>query len=420
MSVSKKVLFVSGIDFKEKSIQVIRKTPEAYIRRQWTVHYIVGRDRSKFGDYFYEPVINPTGVHLYRFSTPLAFLDELWNNGTWKGIAFRIRNLFLTIVLTYKAIKLIKKHDFDILYGYELYGVWALRIARALGFGSNKKFIIRFQGVYAGEWERKKQWYRKIANWDYFTGLKTKADLCIMTNDGTRGIDLLKKLENPTPKFLFFVNGVDEIKLDPEQVAKIRQEHFSGKFTYFISVSRLVPQKRVDRSIRVIHALVHEVGVQEIRYKVIGSGAEYENLKKLIIELDVEKQVELLGPVKNSEVKNYMACAQFFFSMDTISNVGNPLLEAIRNNKLIITLNNGDTASWISHLENGLLYDVNEIDLTDSDYLKIATDIANIIQNPIEFSRLKNNLLKTEKEKLWTWEERMDQEITNVEALLNG
>ena len=59
---TKKILFISGIDFKEKSIQVIRKTPEAYVKRGWDVHYLVLRDVSKRGNYYYEEPLNPSGV----------------------------------------------------------------------------------------------------------------------------------------------------------------------------------------------------------------------------------------------------------------------------------------------------------------------------------------------------------------------
>lgn len=50
----KKILFLSGLDFKDKSIQVIRKTPEAYVNSGWSVHYIVARDTSSKGNYYYE------------------------------------------------------------------------------------------------------------------------------------------------------------------------------------------------------------------------------------------------------------------------------------------------------------------------------------------------------------------------------
>jgi len=53
MSKDKTILFLSALDFKEKSIQVIRKTPEAYLKYGWKVFYVVARDNSKYGNYFY-------------------------------------------------------------------------------------------------------------------------------------------------------------------------------------------------------------------------------------------------------------------------------------------------------------------------------------------------------------------------------
>ncbi len=61
-----RILFLSGLDLKQKSIQVIHKTPEAYARRGCYVKYIVSRDTSIRGDYYYEDVINPPGIEVVR------------------------------------------------------------------------------------------------------------------------------------------------------------------------------------------------------------------------------------------------------------------------------------------------------------------------------------------------------------------
>jgi len=68
----KSILFISALDFKEKSIQVIRKTPEAYVKAGWQVHYVVARDNSKYGNYFYEERININGINTIRISYPLS------------------------------------------------------------------------------------------------------------------------------------------------------------------------------------------------------------------------------------------------------------------------------------------------------------------------------------------------------------
>ena len=65
---NKKILFLSAIDFKDKSIQVIRKTPEAYRDHGFDVSYVVARDNVSDGNYFYEQEINPDNLKIKRFS----------------------------------------------------------------------------------------------------------------------------------------------------------------------------------------------------------------------------------------------------------------------------------------------------------------------------------------------------------------
>lgn len=72
----RKILFLSALDFKEKSIQVIRKTPEAYVAAGWDVRYIVARDTTRRGNYSYEREINPDGVRIERFAWALTGLGQ--------------------------------------------------------------------------------------------------------------------------------------------------------------------------------------------------------------------------------------------------------------------------------------------------------------------------------------------------------
>ncbi len=76
MKNKKNILFISALDFKEKSIQVIKKTPVYYVKNGWDVIYIVLRDNSKHGNYFYEKEIFLEGVKLYRIYLPLTNLID--------------------------------------------------------------------------------------------------------------------------------------------------------------------------------------------------------------------------------------------------------------------------------------------------------------------------------------------------------
>lgn len=418
----KRILFLSGVDFKEKSIQVIRKTPEAYVKAGWEVHYIVGRDNSINGDYFYESIINPDGVIVHRFIIPLTRIHGLLNNVLWKALWFRIRNILLVVNLALKAIKLIRENDFQIIYGYEIPGVLAVRLMRFLAIKTSAKIVTRFQGVlYVKEWLRKKQSFRFYSNWDAMMALKAKADLCIMTNDGSQGLKVLKEINSPHKNILFCPNGVDVVKLDSPVTDKIRSEFYAdAKKKYLLSISRLDNHKRIDRSLRVVHKLVTKFYFTNFKFIVIGGGAEYNDLLKLSETLGIKDYVLFLGPIKHQFIQYHLTLSDLFLSMYTSTNVGNPLLEAIRHNKIIVTLNNGDTGDWIKHRVSGLIYDVDDDkDLSTEDYEKIARDVVDVFTSVELFDSLKRGVGDVEKARLWTWEERFDAELDRVEQLLN-
>jgi len=112
-------------------------------------------------------------------------------------------------------------------------------------------------------------------------------------------------------------------------------------------------------------------------------------------------------------VSNYLAAADVFFSFYDLSNVGNPLLEAIRSEKIIMTLKNGDTPKWISHKVNGFIYDPN------SDFIdQVSDDLNGMITDSELIAQLKEGVKNLSKEKLWTWPERLNAEVNAVEDLL--
>jgi hypothetical protein len=102
-----------------------------------------------------------------------------------------------------------------------------------------------------------------------------------------------------------------------------------------------------------------------------------------------------------------------FISMYDLSNVGNPLLEAIRAHKIIFTLNNGDTASWIEHRKNGFIYDVK------SGFEKLAAkDFVQTANHAELRDSIAEGVKATANSKLWTWDERLTAEVEAVEELL--
>ncbi len=409
----KSILFLSALDFKEKSIQVIRKTPEAFAQDSWSVDYILSRDESKYGPYFYEKVINPTNINVIRFPMPLTALRNSLPNNIFQVIVTKIASYFTIIKLASKASKLLKTKKYDVVYGYEIHGVMALRILKFFGLLKNLKTVSRFQGTWITEYKKNKRYLKLLLNWEAIAAMRFKSDLCIMTDDGTEGDFFFEKRKH-IKNFHFWVNGVDKPILNKSVSEEIVKKYKIENTFLFISVCRLESWKRVDRIIRTISLLINKHQFTGFKFLVIGEGSEKQNLIDLAKSENVKEYIEFVGAVAQNQVKHYLNEADIFFSTYDLSNVGNPLLEAIRANKIIFTLNNGTTNKWIQYEENGFIYDV-----SDRLYEQMSDDVIRVLND----SQLKENILtkirNTEQSKLWDWKTRLEAEVLEVNKIVN-
>ena len=130
--------------------------------------------------------------------------------------------------------------------------------------------------------------------------------------------------------------------IDKERIIKKSNENidipFDKNSINFVTVSRLVYQKGIDRLIKV-HKKLIESGYRHNFY-VIGNGPEKEKLERLIKENNVEKTFHLLGQKENPYP--YIRKANYFCLLSRFEGYGMVLEEAkILEKKIIIT----DTAA---------------------------------------------------------------------------
>lgn len=410
---TKKILFLSALDFKDKSIQVIRKTPETYVKAGWEVHYVVARDDSKHGNYFYEKAFDCDGVKTYRFKWPLQSLRDRVISRIPLLLLTKLISWLVVVKLAWVGVKVLRNVDIAVVYGYELHGVLAMNLLRLCSLNKNLKKVSRFQGTFLNDMLEAKQYDRIFFNLDLCLALRLPSDLCIMTNDGTQGNKAVEKIAPNNLKVLkFWVNGVDYHNYENQQVLAIQDSlQLEGKVV-FLSISRLVNWKRVDRAIKVFSILKDKYGSKQFKYLIVGEGQERASLEELVKALGLSDYVQFIGSIPNSSVRNYLQVADYFVSTYDASNVGNPLLEAMRANKIIFTLNNGDTGSWIQHRINGFIYDLEEDFFT-----AMAKDMHEVIHDDKLRANLIDGVKKTAATQLWTWEERFNSEIDAVEGL---
>lgn len=417
----KSILFLSAEDFKDKSIQVIRKTPEAYVDAGWNVTYVVLRDSSLKGNYYYEKPINIKGVRIIRKEIPGTKIINTLENKFLVLIFVRLRRYLSIFLLILIGAQFLRKEHFDVLYGYEQQGSFAAKFLKKLLGLPKTKLVLRFQGVvFVKEWLKHNAWYRRITNFDTFYALKGPSDLCIMTNDGSCGDWVLNKINSKHKKIKFWSNGVDKFEIDFNKKNDLIKRFKANKEFLFVSVSRIDDHKRVDRCINFFNSLILLNSEFNFHYLIVGEGVKKNECHNLVRSLNIQDRVSFVGAIDQSEVPLYLSIADTFISMYESSNVGNPLLEAIRLNRLILTLDNGSTSEWISHKETGLIYPVNDVkDISHMEFYIMAKDFLGFIAKKEDFFLIKKNLLVVSETKLWTWEERFSVELDEVNNLIN-
>lgn len=397
------ILFITSLNFwsisQGKGAPSFYNTVNGYVSDGWDVHVVMAVEEPNFGS-------DPANLHLYHRGFPL--LARL----------ARIRHLFVPFrflmwlafnaFFLFQAGKILRTKPVDVIYAYEVDGVPA---AKRLSNRFHKPLVTRFMGTVLHG--KTKDLKTRIALWYHFIGLKCKADLTIMTNDGTNGDRVLKELQNKSLDVRFWRNGVNEVDVSGTSPQLLRERFKLGSNSrVLMCVSRLVAWKRLDRSILAMKAMV-ETSPYDLRLVIVGDGDHRPELEALTARLGLTDRILFVGGVPQKEVYSYMMLADIFLSLYDIGNLGNPLFEAMRCGKPIVTLNNGDTASMIKNEVNGILLDPAETD-------GIAKSILRLLDDQELAGRLGSNALEYANEHFRTWQGRIAEELEVVSGIIAG
>ena len=246
----------------------------------------------------------------------------------------------------------------DILYAYEIGFVpGVVKYARRTG----KVCVGRFQGTVMTDLVQSVSTVRKLRLYlqffDHIRAMRALPDVTIMTDDGTKGDRVLSYLrQHDSERVHFFKNGVDFPNADHDD-STYQKLHAEGDII-FSSVCRLQRWKRVDRSIEIFSKF--HARFKNSHYYIVGDGPEIENLRKLVSQKGLQKNVSLVGAQDKSEIYSLLNDTKYFLSSYELSNLGNPLFEAISCGAVVATLNNGSTSKMIVDGVTGLISDEND------------------------------------------------------------
>ena len=166
-------------------------------------------------------------------------------------------------------------------------------------------------------------------------------------------------------KILVINPGVDPIKEIPKNDLKKAEEILKGKKHRLITVSRFEKRKNHEKVIMAIRNL-KEI-YPDIVYTCIGTGDDEESLKKLVIELKLEDQINFLKDIP-SDFKNALVAKSHIFIMPSIihkksvEGFGIAFVEAAQYGLPSIGGKDGGASDAIIHEKTGLICDGNNLD----------------------------------------------------------
>ena len=411
-----RILMISALEVWSLSGQggaaSLYKTLEGYGRRGHTIDFVsstIGANHHHGAPIQEPPRIPGVKYHTFKLPSLGGMSVPLPSLALKADQKLRFATLF-PLIASRTAGRLLEAGDFDILYGYEVHGVLAQRLVRR---GHRLPLVARFQGSVMQPYLRRP--HSLLRKYEEVLALKTAADLYVMTDDGTRGDEVLQQL-NPgsAGKVCFWRNGIETGSVrapagdEAEEVRHrlgLRPDDF-----VLVTATRLARWKRLDRAIDAVSVLRAQ-GLRA-RLLIVGDGEERTNLEEQSRSLGLDGLVSFVGSVPQAEVQNYLWAADVFLCVNELSNVGNPLLEAMIAGRCILTLDEGDTRDLIRDGETGILLP------PEGEPTAIASALAALAKDPERRRRLGNAALRLAQRSFWSWQQRIDAEIEAVAGLV--
>ncbi len=259
-------------------------------------------------------------------------------------------------------------------------------VSRSYGMGYNKEAILQIM-------------------------FKTPADLYIVANDGTCGSKLAAKYGIPTYRLCFWVNGTYRTNAKPVMNNECKHTGFYGNLRTVLSLCRLEWDKQVALLIKAVPRVISEY--RSVRFLIIGDGGERKRLEDLTVQLEVSDFVKFVGAVEHSKAIDHIELCDVLVSMNVLSSICNPVLEAMTCGRAVIALNTGTTIDLIKNDFNGLLLEANEID-------RLPEFIVSLLKDDERRQRIGQNAQKFMLDNWPTWEQRVSLEVEIIESLCSS
>lgn len=234
----------------------------------------------------------------------------------------------------------------------------------------------------------------------------------LMTNDGTKGDNIAKALKVPPSNLHFWMNGIDKSivnkKLDFEKLK--RKFNLPNNKKIIATVSRIDDWKRLDRIVSAMPQIVEQD--PNVILVMGGDGQLFEEIKDLVKKRNIQKNVFMLGCLSHEDAITLIYGADIFVSLYDVSNLCNPVLEALLLGKCVISLDDGSLKNIIINEHNGILMRPTELNG------KLSSTILDTLNDTNKIKGLGSNAQKKALEEFETWDDRLHKEIQLIKDII--
>jgi glycosyltransferase involved in cell wall biosynthesis len=309
------------------------------------------------------------GATLHRLRTRINFYPEVRFGSLFQHGAILFAYLSWLALAIPAARRLAARLGPDVVIGM---GSLGAPVARAVGRARGIPNVTRLFGTelasMRGDRLRFALRYRDV--WAY----RTKASYIIACNDGSGSDEVARSLGVDMARFRHWYNGVDKERYMSAEGGGVRERYgVPDDNLVVLSVSRLHPEKRVDRLIRAAPGVL--ASVQNTTFLIVGGGEEEPALRALARDLGVAGNTVFTGALTRDELPDVYAAADVFATLSDRTNVLNPLHEATIAGLPVVALDSGGTSEIVQDGETGVLVESGAPDDVSRALVELLSDV---------------------------------------------
>ena len=179
-----------------------------------------------------------------------------------------------------------------------------------------------------------------------------------------------KRFGNDKPMFLCH-SGIPEKYIEPVN------KDFANGVKRFAFVGSLYELKNVDITLRALHKAM--LG-KEYTFDIVGSGAENDNLHRLVEELGMQDHVVFHGQMKRDDAQDIVRKADCFVMVSSREAFGLVYVEAMAKGCIVIGTKGQGIDGIVKHGKNGFLCKARDVD----GLAKVISEIVSLPQDSLQ------------------------------------